>query len=129
MKEKESRELVEDDRHYRHFMDKIRLRKQQNSSVFLEHYAHSTTSPPQVTVGDDSRIKIVQASYLASCETGQPPQIPKSTVTKPVASTSRLQMLDCHGCVTTDPSKCYMWTRQQPGYGWWSTPANPPPLR
>ncbi|MFT3883591.1 MAG: hypothetical protein QM703_28580 [Gemmatales bacterium] len=42
-------------------------------------------------------------------------------------SNARLHFLDSHGCVTTDPAKCYMWTRQQSGYGWWYAADFPPP--
>ncbi len=46
----------------------------------------------------------------------------------PLPSTVRLHMLDKRSCVTHDESKCYMWTREQPGYGWWHASVFPPPL-
>ncbi len=42
-----------------------------------------------------------------------------SQANAPPISSARLHMLDAHGCVTKDPTKCYLWTREQLGFGWW----------
>jgi hypothetical protein len=48
--------------------------------------------------------------------------------TTPKASNTRLYMVDNNGRVTNKIDHCYMWTRQQLGYGCWYASDYPPPL-
>ncbi|MBL8822432.1 MAG: hypothetical protein JNJ77_07590 [Planctomycetia bacterium] len=53
----------------------------------------------------------------------------RQRVTKliPGPSKSRLHMLSTNGTVTHDPAKCYLWTREELGFGWWYSSQFPPP--
>ncbi len=57
------------------------------------------------------------------------PEPTESTAKRPEISSSRLHMLNEHGVVTRDHAKCFMWTREELGYGWWYAFQFSPPLR
>lgn len=92
----------------------------------------------QTTPGTSDRLRILDPQGITTSEQREVLSSAKielieylrgaSNLNQPSLSAVRLHMLDHHGCVTKDPAKCYMWTREQLGYGWWYPPANPPPL-
>lgn len=45
----------------------------------------------------------------------------------PGDSKAKVHMLSKAGTVTHDPTKCYMWAREEKGYGWWYASQFPPP--
>jgi hypothetical protein len=45
----------------------------------------------------------------------------------PIRCNARLHMATKAGTVTHDPAKCYMWTREVLGFGWWYASEFPPP--
>lgn len=79
-----------------------------------------TSDDPQLATG------FTEAQAKVELDTHQP-GVPGDSQLGPRASSSRLHMLDNHGVVTKDPTKCYLWTREELGYGWWYASEFPPP--
>lgn len=45
----------------------------------------------------------------------------------PRQSKNKIHMFTTTGTLTNDPAKCYMWTREEYGFGWWHASRFPPP--
>lgn len=52
-----------------------------------------------------------------------------TTPVGPIRCNAKLHMLTKGGTVTHDPAKCYQWTREVLGFGWWYASEFPPPLQ
>jgi hypothetical protein len=125
MKKSIYREVEETDRHYRHFKEKVRQRLEQKIPVILVQNAHLPPPVNEVTIGDGGSLPTAQKDSATPVGQSQVTSATNLTVTspskEPSLSTAPLHMLDAHGVVTKDVTKCYMWTREVLGYGWWYT--------
>ncbi len=60
-------------------------------------------------------------------EKGMHPLQSTDSPKQPSPSSARVFMLDKKGALTRDPSDCYIWTREELGYGWWNASQFSPP--